>query len=1068
MTKCVIRKYKILLSIIPIMISSNISVGEVTTTNQPSIVSVQNISEDVRKLSDKTQQLENKVNIVNEQYLQILQEYKKQSNKLSDIEHKQDTLQNQIQSSNFNINEIRKDFANSNPGTSNFPKDDTFLSNENNKFAKQQAQNIFSELQNAKTIDERKAIFDKYQNELNFINPSDKMKYISGDLPIDQSLNKQLTDNTVQKYNAPVYNNSNLFNSNTSDKTTMQHSPNIENNNIVQNTPFTNTAQQLPENILDELQQATTPEARQEILKKYPSISEVIDNNNIKQYLENGVPFTQKAKEQISAKISADNIINKLKDPNISKEEKQKILQDHPAVLQTLGNPSNIDQYLNGSVPFQNNFSDELSQNLLADNILKTLNNPKTTPQQRHEILQQYPEIIQMINNGDSNIDKEKYNNYINGKIPFPPILKDSLSQKFITDNAINKMTPYAKQSLVSETPELPQVNQQLQTDTKSNPFNINNMKDELSKNKSYNTPLKDSNDILMESKNRPNLDEIYNEMSKANNSLERINIVNKHPELKNIPGINEYIRNGKQIDFSPIQSQVQDNNLNKHYNELINNIAKKPNSILNNQNQVLQPDINNKNIKFEILNDSDFPRYSKDDSNIDFIKMSKEQLISELQKCKNTCKLLQNNSNIQSYEVPPAQVTIPDDLEMLKEPKQDNVMAPDSIMPQIQNNINNEVLNGIKEKNTLHSNNNEEDAVLKELSNKSNQNNDKIPNTLFDNIISDVKNNNTEKSILQNTNTENINTNNENTYDITNNEIKTELNSNNSDKGSNDSLEQLIKSDNDVNNKIINNNILQNIPQEIQNSEAKKETQQHEEDDVIELSDLFKDSSQTESNTDSINKDNKLPLLKNIITGDNTNNEITDKQLANNNVSKSLGGNTSVNNLLQENTSSDIIKQNTLQLQNGKILGDNMSSETKPFDKLVDANQVSPTNNVLQNTNIINQDHSKLEKVNNIQVDNLNQLQSNEQNELSNSPENQSIDNKVLDNIIENKQPTTNEGINTAYNQLSTQQNNINVDSNNIQNNTFFEIPSNAQENNKKVEQIQDMTKALNNNSNS
>ena len=1079
MTKYIISKYKIILSLIPIMLNSNINIVQATNTD-----SIQDVSSKVDKLSDKTQQLEHevnivsdktkqlegKLNIVNEQYSQILQEYKKQSNKLSDIEQKQDTLQNQIQSSNFNINEIRKGLTNSNSGISNFPKDDTFLSNENNKFAKQHAQNIFSELQNAKTIDERKAIFNKYPNELNFINPSDKMKYISGDLPINQNFNKQLTDNTVQKYNIPVYDNSNLFNSNTPDKITMQQSPNIENNNIVQNTPFTNTTQQLPENILDELQQATTPEARQEILKKYPSIPEIIDNNNIKQYLENGVPFTPKAKEQISAKISSDNLINKLKDPNISKEEKQKILHDYPIVLQTLGNPDNIDQYLDGNIPFPPNFSDELSQNLLADNIFKTLNNPETTPQQRHEILQQYPEIIQMINDGNSSIDREKYNNYVNGNIPFPPILKDSLSQKFMTDNAINKMnnvnTPYVKQSLVSETPEL-------QTDQKPTPFNINNMRNELSKYKSYNTPLKDSNDILIASKNRPNLDEIYNEMSKADNFEQRKNIVNKYPILKNLPGIDEYINSGGQIDLSPIRN-------NNVYNKLVKNISN-GSDLTNNQYPILLQNKNKNNFEFKVLDNNDFPRYSKDDSGIDFIKMSKEQLISELQKCKNTCKLLQEKSNVQTFEISrPTQVTVPNDLEILNDSKQDNVFSQEqNIMLQTKELQNQNTLDGINKAvdnntnpsdiNKKPANNpttilqntnektNEKDEVLEALEPDNNQRNNIEPNSNNNEILMSSVESKLQTELNKN-DQNNIQQTDHTLYDR-NDEISNDnISPSNQDKIYDSTLDQMLHSERETNKQNTEEqskeNVLQIMPQEKQNVENGNENQQHEKDDTIDLYDFFygdpKNKQQAENNTNNIKKDNQLPLLQDIITGD--------KQLIDNTPKNNINA----NDLSQENISNETIPQ----VQDEVNLSNNITG-TSTSDKPIDI-QVPHTDSIEKNAGITNQDLSQQEGVNNIQWNNINQQQSNEQNESINNSANQNIiDKKVFDNIIENTQPTTNEVVNTAQNQLNMRQNNIDVDSNNNQNNTSIGISSNEQETNEKLEQLSNVSNVLKNNSN-
>lgn len=494
-----------LLIIIPIILSGNTSVGQVTTTNQPSTVSVQNISEKINELSNRTQQLEDKFNIVDKQCKQILQEHLKQSSKLNNIEQKQNTLQNQVQSNNIDINAIRQELTNSKPKALPSSKDDTFAVKKDETFARQHAQNIFNELQNAKTIDERKAIFEKYPDELNFIKPIDKVKYVAGDLPIDQNLNKQLTDNAIQKYNPSLYDASNLFNNSNTEQNVVHQNPVEANNNI-------NKSNDNIDNIIYDLQKANTAEEQQKILQKYPSISEIIDSNEMKQYLEKGIPFTPKDKEQISSRIAADNIINKLKDPNISKEEKQKILQEHPAVLQILGNPDNINQYVDGTVPFPSNFKNELSQDLLANNIVDKLNNPNTTPQQRHEILQQYPEIIRMINNGDSNIDAEKYKNYINGKVPFNPQLKKLLSNEF------NK-----PQQVVSPIPEInsnvqQQTNNQNNANRKLTPLDIKSVQNELLTNKPDNKILKDSNDVLIESPNRLKLDKIYDEMSKADN----------------------------------------------------------------------------------------------------------------------------------------------------------------------------------------------------------------------------------------------------------------------------------------------------------------------------------------------------------------------------------------------------------------------------------------------------------------------------------------------------------------------------------------------------------------------
>ena len=108
--------------------------------------------------------------------------------------------------------------------------------------------------------------------------------------------------------------------------------------------------------------QTSTPEAVavKEILEKYPDISKTINSTDMENYLKGEVPFSPKENEKILSKATANDIVNKLQNPNISQEEKQLILQQHPEILQTLGNPSNINQYLDGNVPFPPQFKDEL------------------------------------------------------------------------------------------------------------------------------------------------------------------------------------------------------------------------------------------------------------------------------------------------------------------------------------------------------------------------------------------------------------------------------------------------------------------------------------------------------------------------------------------------------------------------------------------------------------------------------------------------------------------------------------------------------------------------------------
>lgn len=439
-----------------------------------------------------------------------------------------------------------------------------------------------------------------------------------------------------------------------------------------------------------------------EVLEKYPDIAKTINKNDMENYLKGEVPFPPSINEEILSKATSNDIADKLQNPNISQEEKQLILQQHPEILQILGNPSNINQYLDGNVPFPPQFKDELSQKILANNIVDKLNNPQTSPQERQEILQQHPEIMSM-----TNISPDQYQDYVNGKIPFPPTLKDSLSQKSLVDdtpNALNNqnVSPQEKQPMNYKDPTTSNMgsdsitnvnnnnNQVLYKDNQQN--TVQNNVNPSQSNSNYTKLSKDDSFAVNPDEKfaRQNSQNIFNELKNANTIDERKAVFDKYPNELNFVNPSDkmkYISGDLPIDQSfykqltdnaiqnyniPVYNssslfdsnnnteQLKDNDINEMLNKLqnastqdekINIIEEYPQF-----KQVVQKymvngtplDINS--IRNELLQNKNQYNYNND---VDLTTLSAKQLIDELQKCKDTCKLLQNQYQQTSQEIP-------------------------------------------------------------------------------------------------------------------------------------------------------------------------------------------------------------------------------------------------------------------------------------------------------------------------------------------------------------------------------------------------------------------------------
>ena len=414
--------------------------------------------------------------------------------------------------------------------------------------------------------------------------------------------------------------------------------------------------------------QTSTPEAVavKEILEKYPDISKTINSTDMENYLKGEVPFSPNVNEKILSKATANDIVNKLQNPNISQEEKQLILQQHPEILQTLGNPSNINQYLDGNVPFPPQFKDELSQKILANNIVDKLNNPQTSPQERQEILQQHPEIVNM-----TNISPEQYKDYINGKIPFPPTLKDSLSQKFLVDdttNALNNpnVSPQEKQLLNYTYPTISNVGSDSITNVNNNNNPVlgkDNQQNIVQNNKTpevyYNNPSQSNSNYTPLSKDdsfavnpdekfaRQSAQNIFNELQNANTIDERKAVFDKYQNELNFVNPSDkmkYISGDLPIDQN-FNKQLIDNAIQNYnvpvYNPSIlfdNNSTEQSNNIQvsDNNTPMRQSEIANSGINDLSQNKGNYTPLSKDDSfavNPDekFARQSAQNIFNEL-----------------------------------------------------------------------------------------------------------------------------------------------------------------------------------------------------------------------------------------------------------------------------------------------------------------------------------------------------------------------------------------------------------------------------------------------------
>jgi hypothetical protein len=346
----------------------------------------------------------------------------------------------------------------------------------------------------------------------------------------------------------------------------------------------------LAEDEYNALIKASTPEARRAILDKYPKLKKVL-GDDLEKYISGSMQFPANTKDILYSALSNDDaklsdfmasdIISKLTSTSISLDDKKKLLEKHPEIKTLLGNPTDMDGYLNGTMQFPQDFDKKLSEKLSTPSSGQEASTEITSNTQAEatEVGQNANNELNSVTNNDAQLEKtkqEKFQEYAN-----------NLATEIEKAN-----TPEDKLKIIAQNKQLndiPEIKELIQQGT---PISAQYIQDVLSKYQ------KDRKGVVPDQQDgAPELfDSTYNarmmndELQQAKTPEEMEAILQKYPEISNmiseedkknlakgIPLTSDVINNIK----SKLSENLDNNNVpqtsndsKKSYNNLVKGIA--------------------------------------------------------------------------------------------------------------------------------------------------------------------------------------------------------------------------------------------------------------------------------------------------------------------------------------------------------------------------------------------------------------------------------------------------------------------------------------------------------------
>ncbi|MBR1944337.1 MAG: hypothetical protein IJ848_02585 [Alphaproteobacteria bacterium] len=383
----------------------------------------------------------------------------------------------------------------------------------------------------------------------------------------------------------------------------------------------------LAEEEYNALIKASTSEERQKILDKYPKLKQVL-GDDLEKYISGNMPFPQNIKDILYSALSnddaklndfmANDIISKLTSTSISLDDKKKLLEKHPEIKTLLGNPTDMDGYLNGTMQFPQDFDKKLSEKLstpssgqeASTEITGNSNtpdgsnnseqqfgaekndNPNSNSQdEATKVGQESNTELNSVTNDNTQLEKtkqEKFQEYANnlatekdrnGVVSDVQNVVQNVSDnvKLMNDELQQAKTPEEREAILQKYPEIAN---NLSEDVKNNfmngvplsPIDIDNIAlSSLNKN--------EANDYVIQQLNDPSVDMVRKQALLA-----------KYPEISNMISEEDKKNLAKGIQLTPevtnnIKSKLSENldnnnvpqtsnNSKKAYNNLVKGIA--------------------------------------------------------------------------------------------------------------------------------------------------------------------------------------------------------------------------------------------------------------------------------------------------------------------------------------------------------------------------------------------------------------------------------------------------------------------------------------------------------------